>query len=92
MRQGTGGKGRHRGGEGLTREIEMLADAEVTVLSERRTRGPWGLDGGQNGAPGLNELLRVESVERLPGKFSRRLKAGERIRVSTPGGGGHGRL
>jgi len=90
LRPGSGGAGRNRGGDGLVREIELLAPAEVTVLSERRTRGAWGLAGGEAGAPGVNTMLRggVESV--LPGKAHVLLGTGDRLRVATPGGGGYG--
>jgi len=68
----------------------LLAPAEVTVLSERRTRGAWGLAGGEAGAPGINTMLRggVEAV--LPGKAHVLLGTGDRLRVATPGGGGYG--
>ncbi len=87
---GQGGKGRHKGGNGLVREIEALARCEVTVLSERRARGPWGLSGGQPGGPGLNELIRDGQTEPMPDKFHATLEPGQRIRVTTPGGGGWG--
>jgi N-methylhydantoinase B len=88
--RGTGGSGRHRGGDGLVREIELLADAEVTVLSERRTRAPFGVHGGQPGAPGRNVVVRDGKARTEPGKFHRALRAGDRVRIETPGGGGFG--
>jgi N-methylhydantoinase B len=91
IRRGSGGAGRFRGGDGLIREIECLVDAEVSVLSERRTRGPWGLRGGGAGKPGANWILVDGRRERAPGKFHRRLPAGARVRLETPGGGGFGR-
>ena len=92
LRPGSGGEGRHRGGDGIVREIEVLTDAEVTLLAERRTRGPYGLEGGRDGAPGKTHLIRQDgSVEELPGKFNVRLRAGERIRIETPGGGAWGK-
>ncbi len=91
LRPGSGGEGRHRGGDGIVREIEVLADAEVTLLSDRRLRGPWGLNGGADGLPGNASVLRQGgAVEKLPGKSNVRLAKGERIRVETPGGGGWG--
>ena len=90
LRPGSGGAGRHRGGDGLVREIEMLAPAEATVLSERRLRGPWGLAGGGDGAPGVNVVSRQGRDEALAGKAQVRLAAGDRLRLSTPGGGGYG--
>jgi N-methylhydantoinase B len=91
LRRGSGGAGRHRGGDGIVREIEMLTDAEVTLLADRRTRGPWGLSGGAEGAPGQAAIVRSDGPSQpLPGKFNVRLKKGERIRIESPGGGGWG--
>ncbi|HMK24024.1 MAG TPA: hydantoinase B/oxoprolinase family protein, partial [Terriglobales bacterium] len=91
LRAQSGGSGLHRGGNGIVREVEVLADAEVTLLAERRQRGPWGLNGGTDGAPGRAFLVRANgSAETLPGKFNARLRRGERIRIETPGGGGWG--
>ncbi|HKD01275.1 MAG TPA: hydantoinase B/oxoprolinase family protein, partial [Terriglobales bacterium] len=91
LRAASGGEGQHRGGDGIVREIEMLTDAEVTLLADRRKRGPYGLRGGHKGAAGRAEALRNDgTVETLPGKGSVRLKKGERIRVESPGGGGWG--
>src|SRR5438876_6704733 len=92
LRAGSGGKGRYAGGDGIVREIEVLTDAEVTLLSESRTRGPWGLSGGKDGAPGKAFVVRQNgSTQELPGKFNVRLRKGERIRIESPGGGGWGR-
>jgi len=92
LRPGSGGAGKFRGGDGIVREIEVLSDAEVTMLSDRRKRGPWGLSRGSDGAPGRTTVVRLGgSTEVLPGKASTRLKKGERVRVESPGGGGWGR-
>jgi N-methylhydantoinase B len=73
------------------REIEVLTDSEVTLLADRRNRGPWGLHGGADGEPGKAAIVRADgSEEPLPGKFNVRLRKGERIRIETPGGGGWG--
>jgi N-methylhydantoinase B len=91
LRPGSGGDGQYRGGDGIVREIEVLTDAEVTLLSDRRLRGPWGLSGGADGLPGNASVVRRNgAVEKLPGKFNVRLAKGERIRIETPGGGGWG--
>ncbi|MGA8763709.1 MAG: hydantoinase B/oxoprolinase family protein [Candidatus Sulfotelmatobacter sp.] len=91
LRPASGGHGKFRGGDGIIREIEVLADCEVTLLSDRRTRGPWGLAGGGDGSAGTASLIRNDgSMERMPGKFSARLRKGERIRIESPGGGGWG--
>ncbi len=92
LRPNSGGKGQYPGGDGIVREIEVLTDAEVTLLAERRTRGPWGLSGGKDGAPGKAFVVRQNgSTQELPGKFNVRLRKGERIRIESPGGGGWGR-
>ncbi len=92
LRRGSGGRGRHRGGDGIVREVEVLTDAEVTLLADRRSRGPYGLRGGHDGAPGRAQVTRRDgSHERIAGKASVRLRKGERIRIESPGGGGWGR-
>lgn len=91
LRPESGGKGKYRGGDGIVREIEVLTDCEATLLADRRSRGPWGLAGASDGAPGKAYLTRNDgSVEQKPGKFSARLRKGERITIETPGGGGWG--
>jgi N-methylhydantoinase B len=92
LRRGSGGRGKFQGGDGIVREIEILADAEVTLLAERRKQGPYGLRGGREGSPGKTSVLRKDgSARELPGKCNLRLAAGEKIRVETPGGGGWGK-
>ncbi len=91
LRPGSGGNGQFRGGDGIVREIEVLTDCEVTLLSDRRSRGPWGLAGAGDGAAGKATVIRQDgSSESRPGKFSTRLRKGERIRIESPGGGGWG--
>jgi N-methylhydantoinase B len=91
LRNGSGGSGKHSGGDGVVRELEVLTESEVTLLGDRRTRGPWGLQGGADGKAGTAAVLRNDgSVRELPGKFNVRLQAGERIRVESPGAGGWG--
>ncbi len=86
IRSGSGGAGRFAGGEGIVREFEFLEPTDVTLLTERRSRGPWGLDGGGAGACGIN-LLNGEALE---AKQALRLKAGDVLTIATPGGGGWG--
>jgi N-methylhydantoinase B len=86
LREGSGGAGRHRGGDGVVRELRVLEDCRLSLLSERRTRGPAGAAGGGQGAPGRTLLNGAE----LPSKATRQLRAGDVIRVETPGGGGFG--
>ncbi|HYL96990.1 MAG TPA: hydantoinase B/oxoprolinase family protein, partial [Terriglobales bacterium] len=91
LRPDSGGKGKHRGGDGIVREIEVLTEADVTLLADRREGRPYGLNGGEPGAAGRTEVVRADgSRQQLAGKASVRVKAGERIRVDTPGGGGWG--
>ena len=87
LRQGSGGAGKNRGGDGVIREYEFLAPAQLSVLTERREFAPWGLRGGQQGEMGENRL----NGELLPGKCSVSVKTGDRLMVKTPGGGGWGR-
>jgi N-methylhydantoinase B len=89
-REGSGGAGEFVGGDGLVREVELLADAEVTLLAERRVFRPYGLQGGGEGVAGRASVT-VEGVEKeLPGKCSLRVAKGARVRLETPGGGGWG--
>ena len=91
LRAGSGGAGLHRGGDGLVREIELLADAQATLLADRRTTAPWGLASGKAGAPGRAIVTTERGEEILPGKCTRALRAGERLRIESPGGGGWGK-
>jgi len=90
LRHGSGGRGQHTGGDGLVRAIRFLAAATATLTGERRRRAPYGLAGGEPGAPGRNVLLRDDTSIDLPGKFTLALQPGDVIRVETPGGGGWG--
>jgi N-methylhydantoinase B len=91
-RRGSGGEGRFRGGDGLIREIELLAPVQVTLLAERRKFRPWGLQGGEAGAAGRATVKRARTGEEteLPGKCSVYLEVGDVLRIETPGGGGWG--
>jgi N-methylhydantoinase B len=91
IRRGSGGKGKFTGGDGIRREIELLADAQITLLSERRKFGPYGLDGGEAGEVGANQLTTEDEILILPSKGTFHAKAGNVIRIDTPGGGGHGK-
>jgi N-methylhydantoinase B len=92
LRSKSGGTGLHTGGDGIVREIEVLTDAQVTLLADRRSRGPYGLAGGVDGASGRTLVIRRDgSAEEIPGKISIRLRSGERVRIESPGGGGWGR-
>ncbi len=91
LRPGSGGDGRFPGGDGILREFEMLTDASVTLLTERRIHAPYGLEGGAPGASGRNTLIRADGAHTvLPGKVRLDLRAGDRLRIESPGGGGFG--
>lgn len=95
LREGSGGTGEHPGGEGIERDLEVLAPAVVSLITERRRSAPWGLDGGGAGRTGENWLLpggREEDARPLPDKVTLRLEAGDVLRIRTPGGGGWGTL
>ena len=89
--RGSGGRGRYRGGDGIRRDLSVLADAIVTVISDRRKSYPYGLHGGEHGTPGKNVLIRRDGTEEeLPSKIQVRLRAGETLSIRSPGGGGYG--
>jgi N-methylhydantoinase B len=88
VRLGSGGGGRHRGGDGVVRELRVLERCRLSLVGERRTRAPRGARGGEPGAAGRNLL----NGEELPGKVTRDLEEGDVVRVETPGGGGFGRV
>ncbi len=83
---GSGGSGRHRGGDGIVRSIEVLEPASLSLLTDRRRHAPRGAEGGEPGRVGRNRL----NGEELPPKTSRRLEEGDVVTVETPGGGGYG--
>jgi N-methylhydantoinase B len=87
VRRGSGGAGRHRGGDGVVRELEALDGMRYSLITERRRHAPPGAEAGEAGAPGRNLL----NGDELPAKASGELRAGDRLRLETPGGGGHGR-
>ncbi len=86
VRRGSGGAGDHRGGDGVVREVEALEAMRYSLITERRRHAPAGADGGSPGAPGRNLLNGTE----LAPKASGILEPGDRLRIETPGGGGHG--
>jgi N-methylhydantoinase B len=86
VRRDSGGAGRFHGGDGVIREVEALAAMDFSLITERRRHAPPGADGGSDGARGRNRLDGAD----LPAKAGGRLAAGQRLRLDTPGGGGHG--
>ncbi len=89
-RRKSGGAGRHRGGDGIRRDIELLCDAQASLLTERRRLPPYGMAGGEPGRRGENLLLRDGVEHPLPGKGSVELRDGDILSIRTPGGGGYG--
>jgi len=85
LRRGSGGEGYRRGGDGIVREIEALTPMRFSLISERRRHPPRGRDGGGDSAPGRNLL----NGSPLPSKAAGELEPGDRLRIETPGGGGH---
>ena len=91
IRGGSGGDGAHRGGDGVVRRITFGEDMTVNVLSSRRRVEPFGVDGGANGAVGINRVIRRDgSSEELPASVRVEVAAGDSFEIETPGGGGYG--
>ena len=86
LRRGSGGNGAHRGGDGVVRELRVLAPCRVSLISERRRQAPAGTAGGAAGTVGRNAI----NGQVVPGKVTAELAAGDVITIETPGGGGHG--
>jgi len=84
LREGSGGEGRHRGGDGVVRELRALEDCRLSIISERRSHAPQGSRGGGPGERGRN----LVNGEEVPAKDTRQLAAGDVVRIETPGGGG----
>jgi N-methylhydantoinase B len=91
LREGSGGTGRFRGGDGIRRDYEFLSPAIVTLLSESRVRRPYGLAGGEPGSPGIAFLTSRGKRREVPGRAMIEAEAGDVLSVRTPGGGGYGR-
>src|SRR6185503_15586309 len=90
IRRESGGGGQFRGGDGIVREVELLTDARVTILSDRRKIRPYGLNGGEPGSAGRTVFINNAGEQVLAGKDSVQASAGDLIRIETPGGGGWG--
>ncbi|MFQ5966192.1 MAG: hydantoinase B/oxoprolinase family protein [Acidimicrobiia bacterium] len=92
LRRSSGGRGQYPGGEGIERELEFRTEATLSLMGERRRHGPWGLAGGEPGAPGEDWLITSDGRrERLPSKVTFEVSPGDRLLVLTPGGGGWGK-
>jgi len=86
LRNGSGGRGQYRGGDGLVRSITVEADATVSLLTERRTHAPAGVAGGEDGSTGRNLI----DENKVPSKVTKDIDAGTTVTIETPGGGGYG--
>jgi len=91
LRSNSGGKGLHRGGDGIIRSYRFLAPAQVSLLTERRKLAPYGLAGGQPGLPGENILIKKRKRKKLSGKMIFEAATDDLLIIKTPGGGGWGR-
>nr|ART40524.1 L767 [uncultured bacterium] len=91
LRRASGGEGKHRGGDGVVREIETLVPARMSLLADRRKHAPYGLAGGKPGKTGRDTIIRQGKRKRIAAKGSWELEPGDRVRIETPGGGGFGR-
>ena len=87
VRRSSGGAGARRGGDGVVRELEALEPMDYSLITERRRHAPPGAAGGEPGTPGRNSL----NGDDLPAKAAGSLRAGDKLRIETPGGGGHGK-
>lgn len=92
VRQNSGGNGQYRGGDGIVRELEVLTECHVSLLTERRRNAPYGTQGGQPGQRGNNFVFRKNAWQHVSPKVQLQLAPGERIKICTPGGGGFGRI
>ena len=90
IRKGSGGAGFWSGGDGLIREYEFLCDVDLSLLTQRRTTAPYGMNGGAAGTPGRNTLIRDGRESVLAPLCQEKLKSGDRLRIETPGGGAYG--
>lgn len=91
LRTNSGGTGKHRGGDGIVREYEFHVPTQVSILSERRTYPPYGLQAGKDGKTGKNLLIKNNKKTALPSKINLKVLPGEVLRIETPGGGGYGK-
>jgi len=93
VRRGSGGEGRWRGGDGVVREIEFLVPLEFSILSQHRESAPFGMAGGGDGAPGRQVIVEASGTRRtIRGIDGVEVKAGDRVILETPGGGGYGAI
>ena len=94
IRKNSGGEGKHLGGNGVIREIEFLKPLEISLITQRRLKSPFGLEGGMNAKPGINTLIKKENnlKEVLQPLAQIKVEEGDKLRICTPGGGGYGKI
>jgi N-methylhydantoinase B len=90
-RRGSGGAGKYRGGDGIRRDVQVLVDTQVNLITERRQLAPYGLAGGGAGSRGENYLVQNDERIKITGKGTLYLSCGEILSICTPGGGGYGK-
>jgi 5-oxoprolinase (ATP-hydrolysing) len=91
VRRGSGGAGQNRGGDGAVRRVRFREPMQAAILSNRRATAPFGLDGGESGAPGINRVERANgSVQALGATDKTDVASGDVFVIETPGGGGYG--
>jgi N-methylhydantoinase B/oxoprolinase/acetone carboxylase alpha subunit len=90
LRRGSGGKGRNKGGDGIIREYQFFTPTQISIISERRCFSPYGLNGGENGKRGRNQLITKNKKQELGSKVNIHAQTGDILRIETPGGGGYG--
>jgi N-methylhydantoinase B len=90
IREGSGGRGRHPGGDGIVRAFKVLAPTTLSIIASRLEIGPWGLEGGEPGKPGRATVRRRGGVKTI-GSETVELAEGDEVVIETPGGGGYGR-
>lgn len=91
IREGSGGKGKYSGGDGIIRAFKVLDKTRLSIMAERFKVRPWGLYGGEDGKPGKVTIIRKDKIEEMPSKFSTILNANDEVIIETPGGGGYGK-
>lgn len=91
LRRRSGGKGGNKGGDGIIREYQFLTPTQISIISERRSFSPYGLNGGENGKKGRNLLISKGKKQKLGSKVNIQAQSGDILRIETPGGGGYGR-
>jgi N-methylhydantoinase B/oxoprolinase/acetone carboxylase alpha subunit len=90
LRRGSAGKGRNKGGDGIIREYQFQTPTQISVISERRSFSPYGLNGGGDAKKGRNTLISKGHKKELGSKVNIKAQSGDILRIQTPGGGGYG--